>query len=289
MATAALAQRALGESAPHADYFDWLSGADAPTPAIQIGAWQDDEKVGHIAIIARPVRHKGRTLRAAEVVDLFVDPPHRSLIATQRLYQAAMRQIRLAGFDLILAMPNKDATGMDQFFMKVKPTRKLAITAMPAVTFAKRGEQIAANAAALNAYLLADATDGMIWTAETLARRLARPDRNYLLRADTDTLVIASPRTLKGVPMALICGVFQRVGAAVAPGRVHALCASAARDAGRHGYLYVGTNEALGSAPGLPFPDAFRPSPMLLHVAALTPEAEGFNPNRFEAIDFDFA
>jgi Acetyltransferase (GNAT) domain len=285
-ATAALARRALGENAPGEAYFSWLASGKAPT--IQIGAWHDIEKVGHIAIIGRPVRNKGAILRAAEVVDLFVDPQHRSVMAMQRLYQMAMRQIRLAGFDLVLAMPNKAATGMDQFFMKVKPLRKLAISAMPAFGFAGRGAPVARTLDAVRPYLDDSGDDAMVWTPDTLLHRLARPDHSYVLRGDGDTLVIASPRTLKNVPLALICGVFQRPGATPRIGRTHALCASAANACGRHGYLYVGTNAALGGAPGLPFPDAFRPSPMLLHVAALTPEAEGFDPARFEAIDFDF-
>jgi hypothetical protein len=123
----------------------------------------------------------------------------------------------------------------------------------------------------------------------TLAARLSRPGRNYVVATDGDALCIASPRRFKGVPMALVCGMFARPECQMTPHRFRRLAADAAALCGQWAAVYVGRNDLPGMPPGLAMPDALRPSPMVPHMHALTPAGEGYDPQRFEALDFDFA
>jgi hypothetical protein len=218
-----------------------------------------------------------------------VHPEHRSIVMVQKLNQMMLATLKERGFDMVFSMPNAEATKIDQFYLKVQPVLALDISAFPALGFGSGGRLMPAEPGNFQPYLGGADSDGMVWTGETLADRLERPDRRYVVFGNGRAMVIASPVTLKGLPVALICGVFIAPGQACTTLQLHALCAGAARACGRAIFLYVGANAAMKKAPGLAFPARLRPSPMLLHAAALTERAAGFQPQRFEAIDFDFA
>jgi hypothetical protein len=287
--TADLAQRALGPGVLPDAYFRWLGEIGYGEPAIQIGAYDGSRKIGHVAISPQDAFNRGQTIRIGHVIDLFIDPERRSVMTVQALYRKAMAEMKARGFDVVAAVPNTAATQIDQFFLKVKPLAPLPITMVPATPFGASARVIAAEPGALARFLTSDVQTGAAWSPLTLAARLSRPDRIYLPVTDGEALCIVSPRRFKGLPMALICGMFSPKSASRSPHGLRKLAADAAALAGMWAAIYVGRNTLPGMPPGLALPDAIRPSPMVPHFHGLTPKGEGYAPERFESIDFDFA
>jgi hypothetical protein len=289
-ASAALAERSLGNHALPEAYFRWLASHGLGRPALQYGAYDGDTKVGHVAVSPQAAFNKGRPVTVAHVIDLFIAPERRSVTTVQALYRRVVADLKRQAFDVVAAVPNVDATQIDRFFLKVKPLAPMAITMVPATPFGVKARAISRDPGQLAGFLAGPPPrNGVAWGPLELANRLSRPGMNYVLASNGDALCIASPRRFKGVPLALICGVFARPGAPQTAQQLRRLCADAAGLAGQWAAVYVGRNPLDGMPPGFAMPDALRPSPMVLHVGALTPQGEGFDPERFEAIDFDFA
>jgi hypothetical protein len=287
--TSRLAQAAIGADVLPEAYFRWLGETGYGEPAIQIGAYEGEAKIGHAAISPQDAAHAGAAIRVGHVIDLFIDPAHRSVMTVQALYRKVMAELKARGFDAAAAVPNADATQIDRFFLKVKPLAPLPITMIPATPFGAAARILSAEPGALAPFVERLPASGTAWTPLTLASRLSRPGRDYVLATNGEALCIASPRRFKGVPMALICGVFARPGAEPAPQRMRRLVADAAGLCGQWAAVYVGRNDLPGMPPGFAMPDVFRPSPMVPHMHALTAAGEGNDPARFEAVDFDIA
>lgn len=257
-----------------------------------------EEKVGQIAMVRQNLRQNGADYTAAQLCDLFILKPFRSKASLKLLYDEVERQFIAEGIRFGLGMPNAAATGVNEFFFRLKPFLRLAIRVGLAVPnpFGRSIESIdfiPAEAQRMKAFVSPFATptneNGLPWDADSLYRRLCGKKYAYALHRSDDLLAISSSRVSRGLRYSLLAAFVARPGARPGAAEIRAVCAAAAQRWGSPLFAYAGENRTLASLPGVRLPERLRPSPMMLQLRDFQPELGTAVFDRFQLIDFDFA
>lgn len=274
-----------------ADYLRWLYEVGFGGDTTIIKASKDGAKIGQMVLLWHDIRLNGRTTKCAQLVDLFVVPEHRSYEVTRKIYAAAAGAIRERPGSSIIAMPNPKATPLNKRFLKLSATQKLEIRAGfasplfrgPKVTSARHNEERGTDATIGLEDYLSGGGDQVLWTQDTLRRRLANPKFQYVIHRTGNACMITSLRKVRNIPMFLICAIFAK--RSPEPGEVASLLWAGAKTHKWPIYVHLGFHSEF-SAPGRLLPDRLRPSPMILQTGGIPDDA---HLCRFESLDFDFA
>lgn len=274
-----------------ADYLRWLYEVGFGGDTTIIKASKDGAKIGQMVLLWHDIRLNGRTTKCAQLVDLFVVPEHRSYEVTRKIYAAAAGAIRERPGSSIIAMPNPKATPLNKRFLKLSATQELEIRAGfasplfrgPKVTSARHNEERGTDATIGLEDYLSGGGDQVLWTQDTLRRRLANPKFQYAIHRTGNACMITSLRKVRNIPMFLICAIFAK--RSPEPGEVASLLWAGAKTHKWPIYVHLGFHSEF-SAPGRLLPDRLRPSPMMLQTGGIPDDA---HLCRFESLDFDFA
>ena len=296
--TAALAAEGF-DAAPGTftpDGLRWLYER-AFTDGTTVFALRDGErKVGHIALVHHTLRVGGRHETAVALVDLFILKAFRSRAAMAALYGAVERFCLERGVGFILAVPNGKAAPINVRHLKLAEAARLEIRVglggAPIPLRGVRSWRVAdldpVRALDLLGRYCGNTGDGLLWTSERLWARLAKPGADYALHLRDDLMLVSASRSGRRAPHTMLCAMMPRPGAA--PGRldVAAVVGAACRLHRRPLFVYAGVNGDV-PLPGLLLPERMRPSPMVLQLRDLRPDAVPAAFRRFEPLDFDFA
>jgi predicted N-acetyltransferase YhbS len=294
-ATAALARRAFGHEADAlaADRFRWTyeSGFDG---AIVMAATHNGDKIGQGAFVFQQVQIAGRRLRAAQFVDLFVDPARRAGGTVRGIYSGLVKQAESREIGLIFATPNPAARDINRKLMGLADLATIPFRAGVVLPF--RGSQLrsfAAEALAermgeIEPYCQPMPATRFLWSPEALVRRLTgHPHHRYSLHLSPQAMLVASPRTIRGMPVLLATCFLPSGERLLDRPQTRSLLSAAAAFHRRPVFVYAGINTALATPPGLAVPARVKP-PILLQGRALASPDTAIVFDRCELLDFDF-
>jgi GNAT superfamily N-acetyltransferase len=293
--TSSLARKAFGKSGPElsADRFSW-SYRHGYEETVIMSAFADDAKVGQLVCLFKTVVVSGQKRIAAEFVDLFVTPEFRGFKVASGLYKEMQTVIRNRGADVLYAYANEGASVLNRRFFGMED-----VTQLPArigFRYPLSGTRSAADIAVhqtLDAIASAcadcagsEALGGVELTRDKLLKRIGSPVTRYVCATDGDLAVLASPRMIRSVSLLLICATFSRQGASPSKRSMAAIVDSLCRTAGRHVFLYVGWNDAIGWSTGFGVPERLLKGKFLIQSNCLNSQREGIG--RFEMLDVDY-
>lgn len=297
-ATARLAQRAFGrtDDALGAARFRWTyeQGFDG---ALVVAAIKDGEKIGQGAFVFQQVQMAGRPVRAAQFVDLFVDPAHRGGGSVRALYAALLEQAAVAGVELIFATPNPAARELNKRLMDLHDLAEIPFRVGIARPFGigrpvrsfDAGELSGGILDGISHYCHPSPGTAFTWPPHALARRLnGHPNNRYSIHLTEKTMLVASPRTIRGVPVLLAAGFLVTGGHVCGKSESRALLRAAAAMHGRPLFAYAGVNASLSELPGTVAPRRIKP-PVLVQGRTLAGADQSITLERCELLDFDFA
>lgn len=297
--TARMASAAFGRAFSPAA-LEWLYRDAFSQGAIVIGVSALGRKVGQLVLLRQSIRHRGGLHQGVLVVDQCVEPDHRSGPLMIRMYREGMTQCRAEGIRFMLGVPNATAAPVVERFAKAPPCHRLeartglGLGSTRAVFLSQDLDRLGgAEILALFEGRLADEPgDGIVWTAETLLRRLGNPRHRYGIEATDNVLLLSRRARMSGLPVLCILGLFARPGAETIGSEIRAAIAAACRRSRRPVFVYAGLNPAIGAVPGFAVPTALRRSPLTLHIRDDGPaepgRASSTRFDRYELIDFDY-
>ena len=274
-------------------YIDWLYNAAFGGRTTIVNALLGEQKIGQATILWHTILVNGQEQLCANLVDLFVDPDHRSYSVVRRIYHQLQVEIHNEPDCSIITVPNPKATPLNRRFLGLVAgdmldlrvafvTPKLATTN---VATQWRGAGLVDTDEPLLAYPVNPSGNQIPWTAESLARRLSHPERRYAVHQGENCAVVTSARVFRGVKFILICAILNTTCNTISSRELSQVLSTASRVHRWPMFLYVGVNKTV-SLPGLRIPSRLRPSPMQIYVSK---DLEGASMTRFESIDFDFA
>jgi hypothetical protein len=280
------------------DRIKWLYERGFSQGATVVAAYDDEKKIGQIAIIRQTICCNGSYCTAGQLVDLWILKAYRSSQLVRRIYREVERLCLTQNVRFLVAMPNENSRLLNERVLKLKPALLLPVRA-GIVIFGSRPRklQYSGHVGGLTKQaavkLFSDfATEpdeiGLRWDGDTLLERTSDPTRGYAAHATSDLLLISCSRKTHGVSYTLLCGFFTRSGALVTPSCVRQLVRAACRLWKHRIFVFVGVNKKLPTLPGIALSSRVR-SPMLVQLRDIHDDAPAIRFDRFQLIDSDFA
>jgi len=294
-ATAALARRAFGHAgeALEAARFRWTyeAGFDG---AVVLAATDAGEKIGQGAFVFQQVQVAGERLRAAQFVDLFVDPARRAGGTVRGIYSGLVQQAEQQHVGLIFATPNPAARDINRKLMGLADRATISFRIGVVLPFRDAHvrsfdcETLAERIGDIEPYCAPIPGTRFLWPAASLVRRLTgHPYNRYSLHLTPEAMLVASPRTIRGLPVVLAAAILPAGDRRLTAGQAHALLRAAAAFHRRPVFVYAGLNSALAAPPGIAVPERVKP-PILVQGRLLAEHQGPIVFDRCELLDFDF-
>ena len=127
-----------------------------------------------------------------------------------------------------------------------------------------------------------------LWSPMALARRLTgHPYNRYSLHLASEAMLVASPRTIRSVPVVLATCFLPSGERRLNRRQIHILLRAAAAFHRRPVFIYAGMNTALTAPPGTFVPQRVKP-PILLQGRFMGQPNRPIAFDRCELLDFDF-
>ena len=299
--TARLATEAFADASVQfsPDRIQWLYEKSFGQGTTVLAALQDGAKIGQIALIGQRLCIAGEAHAAVQLVDLFVMQAHRSAGLVRQLYREVERTCAARGIRYILALPNDKSAQLNARLLKLDPLIELPIRA--GLSLRRSSAKLVCSdrlktlsheqaIALLSPFATSATENGIQYDAERLVNRLEDPTRDYAVHASDALLLISSQRRLKNLSYTLLCGLFARSQARLAPQSINELVRAACTFWNAPLFVYAGVNHSLPQLPGLPLP-AWLKRPILVQLRDLAPGSAVAQPRlaRFQLIDSDFA
>ena len=294
-ATATLARRAFGHAgeALEAARFRWTyqSGFDG---AIVLAATDNGEKIGQGAFVFQQAQIAGKQLRAAQFVDLFVDPARRAGGTVRGIYSGLVQQAEAQDIGLIFATPNPAARDINRKLMGLAdlatiPFRLGAVLPLRSADVRSfEAEALPERVGEIEPYCRPIPGTRFLWSPAALVRRLTgHPYNRYSLHLAPNAVLVASPRTIRNLPV-LLAACFLPSGERRLDRReIHMLLCAAAAFHRSPFFVYAGINNALAAPPGMKVPQRIKPPILVQGRCPRTPD-QPIAFDRCELLDFDF-
>lgn len=294
--TVALLQRSFPHGYPHdGRYLQWLYHRSGKHAAIVVAAMKGDSKIGQMALVPYEMEVDGHIRLFGLGVDFFILPEHRSGPLTIKLCRKIAELGNAAGLDALYGVPNTVSMGVTPRLLKTRSVRKLGIRVGLAIPARRHGIELSAPVDTLRDDAVIPLLDrfvshsagGRKWDSVSLLRRLRSPITRFALHGSDEAFAVSCNHRIKGVDFTMMCGFLPADGKTIPPAAMRALIAAACRTHRNPKFCYIGFNAALAQLPGVAVPERWHPSPMTLTTRAFTPGGDGFDPKRFELIDYD--
>ena len=282
-----------------AERIKWLYERGFSQGTTVVAAYDDDTKVGQIALIRQTICWNGEACTAGQLVDLWILKAYRSPQLVRRIYREVERLCLAQKIRFIVAMPNQNSRLLNQRFLQLKPALLLQIRAGIGIWGPRRPSKLKysghlnaltkkAAVELLSGFATGCAKIGLRWDGDTLFERTDDPTGDYAAHATADLLLISSSRKTRGVEYTLLCGFFTRSEAVITQNHVRELVRAACRFWKHPIFVYAGVNNTLPALPGIALSPRLRP-PMLVQLRSINAEGTDMRFDRFQLIDVDFA
>lgn len=284
-----------------ADRFAWAyqQAFSNETRVVQLVA--DHQIVGHGAIIKQTFCALGKSLRLAQLADLFLLPEYRNFRNVYAMYRLAKAFFDEKHYDIVVSMPNARAMRLNQHFLDFSQIQQLQLRGGIAYPLLRKREKSSYSAAETCPARLADIlapflsekpVGEIIWSPAQLAQRLRPPNckRNsgsLTVHVGPTTALITSRNFHHGLAYTLIWSALS-ICDEIDPKEVTHLLRLAARYHRCPLFIYAGWNKRLVKPIGRELPNRFRPSPLTLQGRTYG-DGSLSEIKRYELIDFDFA
>jgi hypothetical protein len=281
------------------DRIRWLYERGFSQGTTVVAAYDDEKKIGQIAIIRQTICYNGTLCTAGQLVDLWILKAYRSSQLVRRIYREVERLCLAQNVRFLVAMPNENSRLLNERFLKLKPALLLQVRA-GIVIFRPRcpsklqysGHVSGLTKKAAVKLFSGFATEfdeiGLRWDGDTLFSRTSDPTRGYAAHATADLLLVSCLRKTHGVSYTLLCGFFTRSEALITPSCVGELVRAACCLWKHRIFVYAGVNKNLPTFPGVALPSRLR-SPMLVQLRDIHADGPDVRFDRFQLIDSDFA
>ena len=293
--TSHLAYQAFGRIGPElsSERFSWAykSGYDRVTI---ISAFTDGIKIGQLVSFSKTLCLAGRSVQAAELVDLFVSPEFRGMKVAGKLYKTMRDMLERDGIAVLYTYANQRASYLNRRHLGLEESTQLPAyiglhlnlrsSKQSDVTICETVDEIAA---ACTARTNAASQNGVTVTAEQLARRISSPIHKYVSAHCGDVAIIGSPRVVKSVPLLLICATFTTLDRPPDNKTVRMLTSALCGASDREIFLYAGWNDAFNFEHGFRVPGSLFQGRLVIQSNFLDSRRNDFG--RFELIDIDYA
>jgi hypothetical protein len=281
------------------DRIKWLYERGFSQGTTVIAAYDDNTKIGQIALIRQTLYLDGRSCRAGQLIDLWVLKAYRSPQLIRRIYKEAERLCLAEDIRIVLAMPNENSKLLNERFFKLKPALLVQVRAGIGIWGPLRPSNLQysgyvssltkkAAVELFSCFTTVPTAVGLHWHGETLFERTNDPTCGYAAHATKDLLLISTSRKTRGVSFTLLCGFFTRSGAVITTSCVRELVRAACRFWKHPIFIYAGLNKDLPALPGVPVSRRLR-SPMLVQIRNMGSSGRDVEFDRFQLIDADFA
>lgn len=294
--TVSLLERAFPHGYPHdSHYLEWLYRHSGHHAAVVVAALKGGSKIGQMVLVPYEMDVDGHSRLFGLVVDFFILPEHRSGPLTIKLCRKVIELGTTAGFDAIYGVPNTISMSVTPRLMKTRTIRKLGVRVGLAAPVRKPGIRLSAPIDTLRDdevlplldRFISHPAGGRKWSGPSLLRRLRSPITRFALHVSDDAVAISCNHRIKGLDFTMMCGFLPDGSKPISSATMRALIGAACHTHRNPKFCYIGFNEALMRSPGFSIPERWHPSPVTLITRAFTPGGDGFNPRRFELIDFD--
>jgi hypothetical protein len=298
--TASLAMEAF--ASPHVVFepahLRWLYNDAFSLGANVIALQHEGRKVGQMSVVRQKLKIDGVDYLAGQLCDLFILKEHRSKQSLATLFDEIERQFKRDGMRFAIAMPNKKAVGINEYFFQMTTHMVLPVRLgfVPSFFVRHSGSTIpfdphhrADIVGLLKPFETATCENGLSWTAEGLFQRLLGRKFRYGLHIAKTGFLISSPRMSRSVGYVCLAGYFAKTGEKVSAADARQLAVEACAYWRKPLFAYAGVNAAVERMPGFVLPAQARPSPLIVHLRDFHPEQGKFKLDRFQLLDFDFA
>ncbi len=293
--TSHLAYQAFGRIGPElsSERFSWAykSGYDRVTI---ISAFTDGIKIGQLVSFSKTLCLAGRSVQAAELVDLFVSPEFRGVKVAGKLYKTMRDTLEYEGIAVFYTYANERASYLNRRHLCLEESTQLpAYIGLHTNLRTSKQSDVTINetvdeiAAACIARTNAGSQTGVTVTAEQLARRISSPIHKYISAHYGDVAIIGSPRIVKSVPLLLICATFTKLNRPPEKKTVRMLTSALCGASDRKFFLYAGWNDSFKFDHGFRVPGSFFQGRLVIQSNFLDSRRNDFG--RFELIDLDYA
>jgi hypothetical protein len=285
-----------------ADRFAWAYQQAFSNETLVVQLIADHQIVGHGAIIKQTFCAPGKSLRLAQLADLFLLPEYRNFPNVCAMYRIARTFFEENHYDIVVAMPNARAMRLNQHFLDFSPIQQLQLRGGISYPLLRKRENCSSYSAAetcparlaniLAPFLSEKPVGEIIWSPAQLAQRLQPPNykRNsgsLTVHVGPTTVLITSRNIHHGLVYTLIWSVLS-ICDEIDPKEVTHLLRLASRYHRCQLFVYAGWNKRLVKPNGRKLPNRFRPSPLTLQGRTYG-NASLLEIKRYELIDFDFA
>ncbi|WP_269585826.1 hypothetical protein [Roseibium sp. Sym1] len=262
--------------------------------AVAVSAYSGGDKIGQAGVIFKTLAFNGKVEKTAELVDLFVSPESRDYRTVSRIYQELRATLEAEDVRWIYTYPNAGARLLNRRFLKLTEFNLLPVRIGVSAGLLPGGGRCGVRvfqdsteiSKAFGTYEESAGRSGPRWTSRQIGRRLATPVHAYAMACDGNFALLGSPRTIRGIPLLLVCASFcrdERLFDRQKAGRVLArLCAAG----GRRIFLHAGWNRQVDFRPGWRVPDALLGNGVVVQSNFLSSKAGDIA--RFELLDLDY-
>ena len=292
-ATAALLEETFaGAGNGDPAYLRWLYDDSPFGTVVETNLDDDAGRAGHYAIVPVDLSIDGQPRLGALSLNTAVHERARGGGVFTRLATDTYTSARDRGIEVVVGVANANSTpGFIRRleFQLVTPLPATVLVPTPggrgAVRTMASGASGALEHPELDA-LLTSAASGLTtrWTGDSLAWRLARPGRDYLVHHAPGLLAVSTLERPRVARVAVLLAVF--AAAEVAPSATRALIRAVCLAHRSPMMVHVGVNERLGLR-GVALPQRLRPSPLNFIYRDLIGGGPAPRLARWEFLDFD--
>jgi hypothetical protein len=292
-ATSALLEETFpGTGAGELTYLRWLYDDSPFGPVVETNLDDEQGRAGHYAIVPVDLSIDGEPRRGALSLNTAVHERARGGGVFTRLASDTYTLAAQRGIEAVVGVANANSTpGFIRRleFHLVTPLPATVLVPAPggvrSVTTVAAREPGVLDRPDLDA-LLTPAEHGLTtrWTRESLAWRLARPGRDYLVHHAPGVLAVSTLDRRSAARIAVLLAIFAAgdVPSATARAVIRAACLAHRAPLA----LHVGINERLALR-GVPLPERMRPSPLNFIYRDLVAGGPAPAIARWEFVDFD--
>lgn len=274
-------------------YFQWRYEKCFGDEAIFICLFKEEQLIGQAVIFVQKIIRKNTTLKIAQLADLIVHPECRSFLSVNTIYKALKNQINENNFDLVFTLPNSKSIKINHRFLRLelaKPLQTFLSFTFPFSLRKSNNEIICTKYTGdLPKEILSffENSHDIFWDKSTLEKRLDDPHHKFGFVHNNNTLMIVSPRRIKGIKCLVIFAVFKKSKSKICKTEWRQMKKAAAHYYKIPFLLYLGRNTLLPISHGLKLSYFIKSAEKSVQVLKLNDTSDFVDFDRLELLDLD--
>ena len=276
------------------EYFDWRYEKCFGGSAKFICLFESTKLIGQGVIFQQTLFHNGEKLKVAQLVDLVVHPDHRSFSAVRKIYKASKDQLENSQFDLAFALPNSNSIKLNQRLLKLElalPIHSFLTLFSPFTSIENQYCEIYDRN---KEYISSEVLDFLkqpeseiMWNEQSIKNRLNDPHHKFGFVYNKDTLLVVSPRKLRGIRCVVIFAIFRKTNNTISKKEWRQLNNAAAKMFKTPFILFVGHNNLLPKPFGIKVSRWIKSAEKPVQILRLNNDTYFEDFSRLELLDLD--